>query len=390
MPTPFLSSEEYDERAHQLYNEGQYEEALTTLREGLALYPNAVELHVGVGYARLAREEYAWARRAFEEALVLEPEHEDGLAGLGEALLKFGQTDAALRCFQRTLELGYADDIDLMLQVGRTLFREASLREERRLFEEARHFFEVATEQAPEMAEAVACVGYVLHRLGDDDSAVKQLRRALQLDGEHTEGRIYLANILYDRGEFEAALYHFERTSPDDHWDELGLWRLIELKRSTYKLDDDDPELRPWDERLTELSGGVDEVDELLMELEPARHDAALEREAEVARGQLELFGTLLNGLADAKRSDADEPQLDGVADHSIMTRDGKQYAGSWDDIVRRMRDADNAYADRTVEEYMRRTATRWYSETGVRIPSHDAESFIRAIAHAGLLRIVR
>ena len=390
MPTPFPSCEEYDERAHQLYNEGQYEEALTTLREGLALYPNAVELHVGVGYARLAREEYAWARRAFEEALVLEPEHEDGLAGLGESLLKFGQTDAALRCFQRTLELGYADDIDLMLQVGRTLFREASLREERRLFEEARHFFEVATEQAPEMAEAVACVGYVLHRLGDDDSAVKQLRRALQLDGEHTEGRIYLANILYDRGEFEAALYHFERTSPDDHWDELGLWRLIELKRSTYKLDDDDPELRPWDERLTELSGGVDEVDELLMELEPARHDAALEREAEVARGQLELFGTLLNGLADAKRSDADEPQLEGVTDHSIMTRDGKQYAGSWDDIVRRMRDADNAYADRTVEEYMRRTATLWYSETGVRIPSHDAESFIGAIAHAGLLGIVR
>ena len=390
MPTPFLSSEEYDERAHQLYNEGQYEEALTVLREGLALYPNAVELHVGVGYARLAREEYAWARRAFEEALVLEPEHEDGLAGIGETLLKFGQPEAALRCFHRTLELGYADDIDLMLQVGRTLFREASLREERRLFEEARHFFEVATEQAPEMAEALACVGYVLHRLGDDDAAVKQLRRALQLDGEHTEGRIYLANILYDRGEFEAALYHFERTSPDDHWDELGLWRLIELKRSTYKLDDDDPELRPWDERLTELSGGVDEVDELLMELEPARHDAALEREAEVARGQLELFGTLLNGLADAKRTDDVELQRERLPDHSILMGDGKQYAGSWEDIVRGMRDADKAYADRSVEEYMRRTATRCYSETGVRIPSHDAESFIRAIAHAGLLRIVR
>jgi len=390
MPTPFLSSEEYDERAHQLYNEGQYEEALTVLREGLALYPNAVELHVGVGYARLAREEYAWARRAFEEALVLEPEHEDGLAGLGETLLKFGQPDAALRCFHRTLELGYADDIDLMLQVGRTLFREASLREERRLFDEARHFFEVAVEQTPEMAEAVACVGYVLHRLGEDDGAVKQLRRALQLDGEHTEARIYLANILYDRGEFEAALYHFERTSPDDHWDELGLWRLIELKRSTYKLDDDDPELRPWDERLTELSSGVDEVDELLMELEPARHDAALEREAEVARGQLELFGTLLNGLAEAKRTDDNDVQRERPSVHSIMMRDGRQYAGSWDEIVRGMRDADKAYADRSVEEYMRRTASRCYSETGIRVPSHDAESFIRAIAHAGLLRIVR
>ena len=91
MPTPFLSSEEYDERAHQLYNEGHYDEALDVLREGLTLYPNAVELHVGVGYARLAREEYAWARKSFEEALVLDPEHEDALAGIGETLLKFGQ-----------------------------------------------------------------------------------------------------------------------------------------------------------------------------------------------------------------------------------------------------------------------------------------------------------
>ena len=72
MPTPFLSSEEYDERAHQLYNEGQYDEALDVLREGLSVYPHAVELHVGVGYARLARDEFAWGRRSFEEALVLD------------------------------------------------------------------------------------------------------------------------------------------------------------------------------------------------------------------------------------------------------------------------------------------------------------------------------
>src|SRR3970282_1169839 len=107
MPTPFLSSEEYDERAHQLYNDGKYEDALAFLHEGIKLYPNAVELHVGVGYARLAREEYAWARRSFEEALVLDPEHEDALAGLGETLLRFGQTNAALKSFMRILELGY-------------------------------------------------------------------------------------------------------------------------------------------------------------------------------------------------------------------------------------------------------------------------------------------
>src|SRR5690242_21892226 len=117
MPNPFLSSEEYDERAHALYNEGQYDEALSVLREGLGLYPHAVELHVGMGYARLAREEYAWARRAFDEAVGLDPEHEDALAGLGEVLLKVGDRSGALGCFDRILALGFREDHDLMLQV---------------------------------------------------------------------------------------------------------------------------------------------------------------------------------------------------------------------------------------------------------------------------------
>src|SRR5580765_4242065 len=153
MPTPFLSSEEYDERAHQLYNEGQYDEALDVLREGLALYPNAVELHVGVGYARIAREEFAWARRSFEEALILDSDHEDALAGIGETLLTFAQTPDGLRTFHRVLELGYEDDLELMLQIGRALFRDG-------LIDEAKEYFDVASRQAPDSAEAVSLVGY--------------------------------------------------------------------------------------------------------------------------------------------------------------------------------------------------------------------------------------
>ena len=42
------------------------------------------------------------------------------------------------------------------------------------------------------------------------------------------EARIYLANVLYDRGDYEAALYHLDRTAPEEHWYELGIWRLVE------------------------------------------------------------------------------------------------------------------------------------------------------------------
>jgi tetratricopeptide (TPR) repeat protein len=388
MPTPFLSSEEYDERAHELYNEGQYDDALAVLREGLALYPNSVELHIGIGYARLAREEFAWARQSFEEALVLEPEHEDALAGLGETLLKFGLEDAGLRCFRRTLELGYADDIDLMLQIGRALFREGSLREAQELFSGALEFFQVAVQQSPENAEAIACVGYAQHRLGDDDAAIVSLRRSLKTDGDHVEARIYLANILYDRGDYDGALQHFTRTGPEDHWDELGIWRLIELKRAAYKLGEHAGELKPWEERLQELGGEIDDLDELFVEIDAGLGDGA---DVEVARGQLELFGTLLSNLADAKTGDDAASESSELDVHEILTPEGMQFTGTWEGIVRSMKAEDmEALQDRTVAEFMVRVSKRAYRETGVRVPHDEAELFVRGIAEAGLLRIVR
>ncbi|HUQ19880.1 MAG TPA: tetratricopeptide repeat protein [Gemmatimonadaceae bacterium] len=369
MATPFLSSEEYDERAHQLYNEGQYDEALDVLREGLALYPNAVELHIGVGYAYHAREEYAWARRSFEEALVLDPEHEDALAGLGETLLKFGQQAQALKSFHHTLELGYEDDIELMLQIGRALFREG-------LIEESRNYFEIAARQTPDSAEAVSCIGYTQHRSGDDESAIATLRRALKIDEDHTEARIYLGNIYYDRGDYEAALYHLDRSEPDDHWDELGIWRLIELKKMVYRLRDNDPELKPWEERLAELAGEPDDIDEMLAEIE-AR---AAENAEKDARGQLELFGVLLSGLAKEKR--AEQP-------HCITIDEAHSFEGTWEEILQKLSESRGGTAG-TVKDFMVNEARRGYSLTGCTIPTEDAESFIRGSADAGLLRIVR
>ena len=376
MPSPFLSSEEYDERAHQLYNEGQYDEALDVLREGLTLYPHSVELHVGVGYARLAREEYAWARRSFDEALVLDGEHEDALAGLGETLLKFGQKELALRTMDRLLELGYQDDIELMLQVARTLFREG-------LLEDARRFVDIVVQQTPGNVEAVALGGYVHHRLGDAAAAITALRRALEIDPEHAEARIYLGNILYDRADYEAALHHLDRTAPEDHWDELAIWRLVELKKSLYRLPDDDPELKPWDARLSELAEPADEVDEMLAEIE----HAFAEGDGEAPRNQLELFGSLLSDLVEQNRGDH---RLPAVGTRHRVQVDGSTFEGSWADIVRKMRDANVAYAGRTVEYYMLAEARRLFRRSGVQIPTDDPEGFLRGSADAGLLRIVR
>lgn len=364
----FWSSDEFDERAHQLYNEARYDEAIEVLRQGLDVYPDAVELHIGMGYARLAREEFAWARNAFSAALGYEPDHEDALAGMGEVLLKLGQVAGALVCFDRVLALGFGEDLDIVLQMGRALFREGHI-------EASRRFFDAARLAHPESAEAAACVGYAAHRLSRELEAMKWLRRAIALEPEHSEARIYLANVLYDRGGYEDALTEFDRTTPDDHWDELGLWRVIELKKQIYRLPDDDPELKPWLNRLADLAGEADSTEILLAELEASGPGGVRDPQ------QLELFGTLLTELQEMhKRSRGDV--------HRVTTLDGTSYTGTWEEIVHAMRD-DSDYAHRPVQEFIHRTAAR-AARLGVKIPVTDVESFIRGSAEAGLLRIVR
>lgn len=377
MSTPFLSSEEYDERAHALYNEGEYDQALTLLREGLALYPNAVDLHVGVAYARLAQEEYAWARRAFDEALVLDPEHEDALAGLGETLLKLGQTEQAIRVLDRTIALGYDDDVDLMLQIGRALFREGFL-------DNALGFFERAVSHAPDSAEAVACRGYAQHRLGNDAEAMVDLERALAIDTEFAEARVYLANLLYDAGDAPASLAAFEATQPGDHWDELGIWRLIELKKAAKGVADGDAELQPWEARLEELSGDGDAIDALLAEVEQTVTERE-ESEAAAAQEQLETLGTLLSDLAERQAATVAD---DAIRTHAVLLSDGRSFEGTWDQIVAAIRDVRDA--GRSVQDYMAAEARRHYGATGTRIATHASEAFIRGSADAGLLRILR
>ncbi|MGH7529070.1 MAG: tetratricopeptide repeat protein [Gemmatimonadales bacterium] len=377
MSDSFLSSDEYDERAHQLYNEAQYDDAIEALREGLGLYPHAVELHVGMGYARVAREEYAWARRAFEEALGLDPEHEDALAGLGEVLLKLGDRAGALASFERVMALGFESDHDLMLQMGRALFREGVL-------DQARRYFEGAVAAHPDSAEAAACVGYAAHRLADEVGSLHWLRRALDLDPGIAEARIYLSNLLYDRGEYEAALFHLERTAAEEHYDALAVWRLVELKKSVYRLPDGDPELVPWHDRLTDLAGEANPDDLLLAEIEAMGPDGQIRDPR-----QLELFGTLLTELQGMKNRGGDGTGPGAVEMHRVSTASGATYVGTWEEIVRQMKDDAAEWAGGSLEEYMEASAKRWRNQTGLAIPVTDPESFLRAGAGAGILRIL-
>lgn len=345
MATPFLSSEEYDERAHRLYDDGEYDSALDTLKEGLRLYPHSVELHIGLGYTRLAREEFVWAKRAFEQALVLDPEHEDALVGLGEALLRFGQQKQALALFGRARAQG-GDDLELLLSMGRALYRE-------QLLTEALAVFERAVTGHPRSADAAAALGYTLHRSGDLVGARRQLRRALQIDPAHHEARVYLAHLMYDRGDWRGALREFEQIPTREHWDSLAVARLIELRRALTAASAEDETLAALQARLDELDGGCSAVDELLSSIESS----------------------------DPVDDDVVPPDSGGS--HCVRLPEGALCRGTWLDIVRQIRDA-NGIPGETIAQFMRRRAGEERRRSGLKLPADDPREFLQAGARAG------
>jgi len=376
MGTSFLSSEEYDELAHKHYDVGEYDEALVVLREGLAQYPDSVLLHVGMGYTRVAREEYAWARQCFERALELDPEYEDAWVGLGETLLKFGKVDEALRCFGQIDEMGLADDLELGLTVGRALYREG-------LFTDARARFAALSAAHPDSAELAAARGYTLHALGDDLGARRELRRAVRLDAELHEARIYLSHLLHDSGDHRGALQELEQVPPEEHWDTLSVWRYVELKTQLDGLSEDDAWFLPWRERLAELEAEPDDIDHLLAEVE-AGFESAVDEQAQAALELSAQMDFIMKILGPAPGVPA---AADGGAGHRVRTAEGSVFEGSWDDIVRGMRDSCGE-PEITLAAFMRRAARQIRERTGRDVPCHSAEAFLRAGARMGLLQI--
>ena len=157
-----------------------------------------------------------------------------------------------------------------------------------------------------------------------------------------------------------------------EHWDSLAVWRLIELKRALWQMDEGDTRLVPWEARLRDLESFFDPMDRLLSEVESQFNGGPAHRVYDPS--QLELFERGQGVHTD-------------VAMHQIRLLDGHVFRGTWHDIVRQMRD-NTGFSHETPAHYMRRLAERWHEERGVDIPFQKPESFIRATIRERLISL--
>lgn len=366
MTSEFWSSEKFDQEAQRLYESGDFDGALEIIRKGLSMYPEAAELHVSEAYAHLAREEYVWARHSFEAALSLERDNEDSLVGLGEVLLKMGERARAYRLFERILENGFRDDLELMMSVGRALFREG-------LYDAAERFYRYAVAAGSDNADSVAELAYTLERKGELHEARLLLERALDQVPDHHEARLCLGNLLYELGQYLGAFREFIRIPVESFWDALAVWRAIELLRCYRGLAPEAEELVPYFAKLRQLNAEIG-PEAALLEAIGAPEDNEPSLGDFNNPNQLDLFGHTPGARAPAER-------------HQVRVPSGRMYTGDWASIVCDMR-SDSADPWLSMADYMRSAARRVRERTGIELPSDDPEAFLKASALAGILQI--
>ena len=152
-------------------------------------------------YAQITPDQNEAARRLFEEALRLDPDHAPALAGLSNT-----QIQAAIRWPDGREEAIEGSAMRAALESGRTQEPDSAARIARALGLARR-----SVEIAPDAPAGYRALGLALAASGDIDGSIEAYGRAVTLDPDAWEALINLGDMHALRGESEASIAYFEQ-----------------------------------------------------------------------------------------------------------------------------------------------------------------------------------
>ena len=179
---------------------GNYLQAVAKYRETLAIDPDYVMAHGGLGEALFALERYEEAMLAATRALDLDPE--DRFRGALHRLL--GRSNRALGRFEMA-ESEFRRAMDLEPQDAAPLFELSRLRREQKRLEEADDYLRRARALLPSEASALQRVAEGLRKQGLREEALSAYRAVLELDPDYAFAYGGMGHTLFDLERYEDA-----------------------------------------------------------------------------------------------------------------------------------------------------------------------------------------
>ncbi len=171
------------DEGNKLFNEGKYEEAISSYIKFLEKNPSAFQVHYNLGNCYKELGQYEKAIEEYNTVISnLKEKKQDlsgnelaakALAGLGEAFVKKGDYISAQESFKKSLEINPKDEV-LAYNVGEIYFSNGKV-------DEAIQFFTLSSQIKPEWSEPYLKLGYAYFNKGEFIKAKENLKKYLEL-----------------------------------------------------------------------------------------------------------------------------------------------------------------------------------------------------------------
>ena len=178
------------EEGNLLFEQGQYDEAISNYKSFLEKNPQAYQIRFNIGNCYREKNDHDLAQQEFE-AVLEKASTEEGpealkiqakaLAAIGEIYVLKNDIVQARDYFKQSLERNSQDEI-LAYNVGVILFSNQKL-------DEALEYFDMATKIKPNWADAYLKLGYVYLNKTQYDEAKTNFNKFLELAPDHPQAQ---------------------------------------------------------------------------------------------------------------------------------------------------------------------------------------------------------
>jgi tetratricopeptide (TPR) repeat protein len=219
---------------------GDTERAEKDLQGVLRREPGLVPAVTALAWTRLAMGRIAEASRGFEDALRRKEDYVPAVAGAAAAAQRAGDTEAALRLYQRAQSLAPEEPLvrrrvaEMRLQVTERRVADARAAMQAGNVDQAMAGYRAALEAAPEVAGLRLELAELLASRGEKTAAIEVL------EGDPTGDRqvlLHLADLFVGLKEYGRALEAYRRVLARDPRDEEALRRSQEVRQAMELLE---------------------------------------------------------------------------------------------------------------------------------------------------------
>ncbi len=223
-------AEQRVERAHELYERGRWEEALSELRQAIAINPDNGAWYFNLGLTLDMMDRYDEALAAYQQAVELEPQDIESLTAAGTDCTRVGKYQKAIEFFQRveridpSVEACYCNRIAAYSELGD--------------FDRAEEMFYLARQYREKCPLCFYNMGLALFGRGQYDRALWCWQQVLELEPDYPQVHARIADVFWAKSRLPEARTHlFEELRSDPG----NLDTLLDLGELLMEMGQDNP-----------------------------------------------------------------------------------------------------------------------------------------------------